>query len=201
MSIRSLAKGIALAALVMLAAEALRIFVGTNFDCVSPGLCYRCSQPSPAFLADMKRTYGIRSVINLRDENNDDAWYRDEKRTARELGIQLVDAGLWSKVAPRPDELRNVVRSIAAAPPPMLIHCASGSDRTGFACALFLLVQTDTPLDEARLQLHLRYGHFAWTATGCLDRTLEQYADWLSQNAWQHNRERFLFWVEHVFQG
>ncbi len=191
-------KGIVLAIMVMLVAECLRVFVGTNFGCVMPGLCYRSSQPSPAFLASMKRTYGIRSVINLRDENNDDAWYRAEKQAAQELGIQLVDAGLWSKEPPKHDELCNVVKLIAAAPEPMLIHCASGSDRTGFASAIYQLVHTDTPLDEARQQLHVRYGHFAWTATGCLDRTLENYAKWLSNNGWQHDRARFLHWVEHV---
>jgi protein-tyrosine phosphatase len=201
MSVHSLANGIALAVVVMLVAEVLRVFVGTNFGCVEPGLCYRSSQPSPAFLAEMKRTYGIRSVINLRDENNDEAWYRAEKQAAQELNIQLVDAGLWSKVAPKPDELLNVVKLIAAAPEPMLIHCASGSDRTGFASAIYLLVRTDTPLEEARQQLHLRYGHFAWTATGCLDLTLENYAIWLSKQGWQHDRERFLQWVEHVAPG
>jgi protein tyrosine/serine phosphatase len=198
---RPLAKGVALAIVVMLVAELLRIFVGTNFGCVASGHCYRSSQPSPAFLANMKRSYGIRSVVNLRDENNDDAWYREEKQATQDLGIQLVDAGLWSKTAPKPDELQNLVRLIAAAAPPMLIHCASGSDRTGFASAIFLLVHTDTPLDDARRQLHWRYGHFAWTATGCLDRTLENYADWLKENGWQHNRERFLYWVESVYAG
>jgi protein tyrosine phosphatase (PTP) superfamily phosphohydrolase (DUF442 family) len=201
MSICSLAKGVALAGVVMLVAECLRVFVGMNFGCVSPGLCYRSSQPSPAFLENMKRTYGIRSVINLRDENNDDAWYREEKKAAEELGIELVDAGLWSKVAPKPDELRNVVKLIAAAPEPMLIHCASGSDRTGFASAIYMLVRTDTPLEDARQELHLRYGHFAWTATGCLDETLEKYAKWLSKKGWQHDRAIFLHWVEHVYPG
>jgi protein tyrosine/serine phosphatase len=201
LSVRLLAKSVTLAVVVMLVAEALRIFVGMNFGCVVPGLCYRSSQPSPAFLAEMKWGHGIRSVINLRDENPDDAWYRAEKLAAQELGIQLVDAGLWSKVPPRPDELRNVVRLIAAAPEPMLIHCASGSDRTGFASAIYMLVRTDTPLEEARQQLHLRYGHFAWTATGCLDDTLDNYGKWLSKKGWQHDRERFLDWVEHVGPG
>ena len=38
------------------------------------------------------------------------------RKPRRELDIQLVDAGLWSKVPPKPEELRNVVRLIAAAP-------------------------------------------------------------------------------------
>ena len=67
-ALRPLAKGVALAVVVMVVAECLRVFVGANFGCVAPGLCYRSSQPSPAFLANMKRTYGIRSVINLLHE-------------------------------------------------------------------------------------------------------------------------------------
>lgn len=198
---RSLAKGAALAALVMLVAEALRVFVGTNFACVKPGLCYRSSQPTPAFLAHMKRTCGIRSVINLRDENNGDAWYRAEKQATHDLGIELVDAGLWSSsITERADFLR-VVKLINRAPEPTLIHCASGSDRTGLASAVYLLLRTDTPLEEARRELHWRHGHFAWTATGCLDVTLENYGKWLSNRGWRHDRERFLQWAEHVYPG
>ena len=83
----------------------------------------------------------------------------------------------------------------------MLIHCASGSDRTGFASAIYLLVRTDTSLGEACRQLHWRHGHFAWTSTGCLGATLEKYGEWLSKKGWEHNRERLVHWVEHVYAG
>ena len=198
---RAILKGILLAALVMFVAEVLRVFVGSNFDCVVAGRCYRAGQPTPTFLESVQRTHGIKSIINLRDENEDDAWYREEKAAAERLGLKLVNAGLCGDEMTPADDFRKVVKLIAAAPEPMLIHCASGSDRTGLASAVFLLIHTDTPLDVARKQLALRYGHFAWTKKGCLDLTLENYATWLSKSGDEHRPERFVYWVEHVYPG
>jgi protein tyrosine/serine phosphatase len=183
----------------MLVAECLRVFVGANFDCVVPGKCYRASQPSANFLGQVQRTHGIRSIVNLRDENEEDAWYLEEKVAAERLGLALVNAGLNGNEFTPAHEFRKDVKLIDDAPEPMLIHCASGSDRTGLASAVYLLLRTDTPLEIARRQLALRYGHFAWTKKGCLDETLENYAKWLSKHGRQHNRERFLDWVDHVY--
>ena len=198
---RAIIKGVVLAAVVMLIAECLRVFVGANFDCVTPGRCYRTAQPSANFLARVERTHGIRSIINLRDENEDDAWYREEKQAAQHLGLNLVNAGLCGDEQTPADDFRKVVHLIAESPEPMLIHCASGSDRTGLASAVYLLIRTDTTLEKAREQLHLRYGHFAWTRKGCLDRTLESYEGWLKHQGRQHRPEHFLDWVEHVYQA
>src|SRR5260370_35567072 len=76
---RVIVKGIALAALVMLVAECLRIFVGINFHAVVPGQCYRSAQPTPAFLDHIQRTHGFRSIVNLRDETDDESRYHQKK--------------------------------------------------------------------------------------------------------------------------
>jgi protein tyrosine phosphatase (PTP) superfamily phosphohydrolase (DUF442 family) len=198
---RAIVKGIALALVVMLIAECLRVFVGANFETVAPGKCYRSAQPSAAFLESIHRTHSIRSIVNLRDENEDDAWYREEKHAAQRLGITLVDAGLCGDEQTPAGDFSKFVNLIAQAPEPMLIHCASGSDRTGLASAVYLLIRTDTPLEEARRQLHVRFGHFAWTRKGCLDRTLDSYAAWLAANGRQHRPEHFMDWAEHVYQA
>ena len=184
----------------MFVAECLRVFVGSNFATVA-GRCYRSAQPGPMFLENLKRTYGVRSIINLRDENLEDAWYREEKQAAQRLGLNLVDAGLCGLEQTPAEDFRKVVKLIDEAPEPILIHCASGSDRTGLASAIFLLIHTDTPFDQARKQLHLRYGHFPWTKKACLDRTLDSYADWLEANRWEHSREHFLKWVNTVYEA
>src|SRR5947209_1229661 len=67
-------QAVGLACFVMFAAECLRIFVGSNYHCVMPDKCYRAAQPTPAFLESMQQAHGIRSILNLRDENDDQAW-------------------------------------------------------------------------------------------------------------------------------
>jgi protein tyrosine/serine phosphatase len=84
--------------------------------------------------------------------------------------------------------------AIAAIDGPTLVHCKSGSDRTGLFCCLYLVLRGGIPLSEARRQLGLRYGHIRWTKTGVLDRFLDHY---LEHNA----REPIAFetWLDTVY--
>ena len=154
------------AGLTMFVAECLRIFVGGNFHSVVSGKCYRCGQPSGAFLETVSRKHGIRAIINLRDENNDEPWYQEEKEAAKRLGIKLINAGLSSSEMPPAVDFAKFFRRWKPARADA-DHCANGNDRTGLASALYLLQRTDTPLPEARRQLSLRYGHFALGKAGC----------------------------------
>ncbi len=196
--VRALLKGLLLGVCLMFVAEALRIFVGSNFHTVVPGKCYRAAQPTPAFLADMRTNYGIRSIVNLRDENEGDAWYDAEKQAAHDLGITLNNAGLWSTVQPEPADFRRFVKAVKEAEEPILIHCANGNDRSGLASAVYLLLRTDTPLAEARRQLSLRYGHIPWSKAGCLQRVLGSYETWLDGK--EHSPDLFYTWAMTVFR-
>src|SRR5579864_9014679 len=83
----------------MVAAEMGRVAVGLNFNTVVQGRCYRCGQPSADELRMLVRTYGIRSIVNMRgfDEK---PWYEEERETAERLGVQFGDAGIWSATPP-----------------------------------------------------------------------------------------------------
>src|SRR5438128_809865 len=109
-------KGIVLAALVVFIAECLRTFIGCNFHAVVPGKCYRSAQPTPAFLDGLQRTHGIRSIVNLRDENDDESWYQQEKQAAQRLGLELINAGLWSKEQPPTEDFHRFVQAMKHAP-------------------------------------------------------------------------------------
>jgi len=59
----------------------------------------------------------------------------------------------------------------------VLMHCKSGSDRTGLAAAMWLLTQENAPLDVARAELSLRYLHRRESETGVLDVVLDQFGE------------------------
>ena len=61
-------------------------------------------------------------------------------------------------------------------PKPMLVHCKSGSDRTGLAVTLYLHVIKGQPLDEARRALSWKYGHWSFGSAGVVHRLLDAYA-------------------------
>jgi protein-tyrosine phosphatase len=188
------------AAFVMFLAECLRIFVGHNFNTVVTGRCYRSAQPTPAFLEQVHRTHGIRSIVNLRDENLDQTWYQEEIKSAASLKITVFDAGLSTYEHPPAVDFRHFMRAMKEAPEPILIHCANGNDRSGLASAVYLLLRTDTSLAEARKQLSLRYGHLWWRKTACLDRILDNYESWLSSAGKSHTPDNFYHWGLNVFQ-
>jgi protein tyrosine phosphatase (PTP) superfamily phosphohydrolase (DUF442 family) len=183
------------AGVTMLIAETLRIFVGGNFHAVVPGHCYRSGQPSADFLETVSRTHGIRAIINLRDENEGEPWYDEEKEAAQRLGITLINAGLSGSEMPPAEDFVKFIIALEACPEPMLIHCCNGNDRTGLASALYLLMRTDTPLPEARRQLSLRYGHFRWGKAGCLQRMLDSYEAYLASNKVEHTPGHLHHWA------
>jgi protein tyrosine phosphatase (PTP) superfamily phosphohydrolase (DUF442 family) len=194
-----LVKAVLLALVLIVGAEVARVAVGANFHIVVAGRCYRCAQPSADDLPVLARTMGIRSIVNLRgfDER---PWYGEERAMAERLGITFADAGIWASSPPTEEEFLNVVRTVDESPEPILIHCQSGSDRSGLASAIFLLLKTDATVEQARGQLSLRFGHNPWGRAACMDRILAGYVDWLARNEWAHSPGRFRRWAREDYR-
>lgn len=57
------------------------------------------------------------------------------------------------------DEARQLATLLRDAPKPLLIHCRSGSDRTGLASAIYLNQVANIDQETAERQLSLRFGH------------------------------------------
>lgn len=130
-----------------------------NFHSVIDGQIYRSAQPTSAELASYIQRHGIKTVINLRGTHPGSAWYDDEVTTAESLGVRHIDFGMSARKAVSPEKAQRLVELMASAPKPILIHCLSGSDRSGLAAALY--VRKIAGLDEAQAdgQLSFYYGH------------------------------------------
>lgn len=129
-----------------------------NFHEVLPGQLYRSAQPTPAALAEYNGRYGIRTVINLRG-SSDAEWYRDEVATSRKLGLTHIDFRMSANKplsVKRTHELAAILRD---APKPVLIHCQSGSDRTGLASVIYLQQVAGVAQETAEKQLSILFGH------------------------------------------
>jgi len=143
-----------------------------NLHRVSDGI-WRSAQPSPRHLRAAAGR-GVRRVINLRGEEAHGGYWL-ERATCARLGIDLVDLRLRSRAAPSRSDIAAIRAAIAAIDGPTLVHCKSGSDRTGLFCAFFLIFREGVPVADARRQLSLRYGHMSLTKTGILDHLFDQY--------------------------
>ncbi|WP_167377419.1 dual specificity protein phosphatase family protein [Agrobacterium genomosp. 13] len=151
-----------------------------NFHEVLAGQLYRSNQPSVEELVRYTKENGIRTVINLRGPNESKAWYQDEIRTARELGLNHIDFGMSASRELNMNEVNQLVAIMRDAPKPILIHCKAGADRTGLATALYLSRIALLGEKEAESQLSIRYGHVGipyLSATYAMDRTWENVED------------------------
>ena len=81
--------------------------------------------------------------------------------TSATLDVCQEDLCFSAGRLPAVAEMRRLVEVLDRSERPLLFHCQRGTDRTGLASAVALLLLTDRPYDEARRQLGLRYGHVA----------------------------------------
>jgi glycosyltransferase involved in cell wall biosynthesis len=153
------------------------------------GGLYRCNQPSPRRLAFYQRTLGIRSVINLRDVNHYQGWYRIEEKACEALGLRLHNVKVFSRGLIDAEDLNAIKRVIEQVELPAIVHCKSGADRAGFFSALFRHYRLGEPLEASASELSWKYGHFKEAKTGVLDYFFQRY---LSARA---PRESFDHWV------
>jgi protein tyrosine/serine phosphatase len=130
-----------------------------NFATVLAGELYRSNQPTAAQITRYAANYGIKTIVNLRGSKPNAAWYREEVATARALGLTHIDVDMAANRELSIDEARQLASILRDAPKPLLIHCRSGSDRTGLASAIYLNQVANVDEETAEWQLSLRFGH------------------------------------------
>jgi protein tyrosine/serine phosphatase len=130
-----------------------------NFHSVIDGQFYRSAQPTSDELASYIQAHGIKTVINLRGAHPGAAWYDDEVKTARGLGITHIDFGMSASKTISPEKVQRLVELMTSAPKPILIHCLSGADRSGLVAALYVSKVAGLDEDRAEGQLSFYYGH------------------------------------------
>ena len=178
----------------------------SNLHQIAPGV-YRSNQPSPGRLHRWKRRLGLKSILNLRGAV-DQGFYLFEAEACHDLNITLHDLRIFAKQPPSRAALQELLALFTTMEKPFLIHCKSGSDRTGLATALYLLLVEHRPIAEAQRQLSLYYLHVAAYGAGVQDHLLRIYAkaqatsgitfaDWLT-NDYDPDavRQSFLRWQD-----
>lgn len=151
-----------------------------NFHTVVPGQLYRSAQLDAGQIAEMQKTYGIKTIINLRGPSSA-RWYTQEVAEAERLGVNHIDFTLSAQRELTQQQVEELVALMRDAPKPILVHCKGGSDRSGIASALYIAAIAKGTEEAAERQLSLFYGHFpfpffpAWA----MDETFERVEPWL----------------------
>jgi protein tyrosine phosphatase (PTP) superfamily phosphohydrolase (DUF442 family) len=188
-------RGFLLGLVIAFACEVIHVTAAGNAHTVVPGRVYRSAQLSPSDLHDLIEKRGVRTVVNLRGCCSLFDWYLDECRTTHDLNISQEDITFSANRLPSPSELRRLIEVLDKSEYPVLFHCRQGSDRTGLASALYMLLYTDADYETARKQCGIRYAHVPFLSTVSMDRFFDMYEEWLKTNSLAHAPEQFRRWA------
>jgi protein tyrosine phosphatase len=154
-----------------------------NIHTLIRGQYYRSSQLSPYQLNRFIQKNHIRSVFNLRGVNPYN-WYRDEAAMTKHDHIILYNTRLSALRLPPPSQLRQIATILKTGAKPMVIHCASGIDRTGLVSAMIYLIDGRT-LTQAWYQTSWHYGAVRSRSAG--KQMLRAYQNWLTQHGYHES--------------
>lgn len=129
-------------------------FYVPHFAEVTPTALYRSGQPGEGDLERLHSAYGIRTVVNLRERDEQTGehglTFDDEVATAEKLGMSFVHLPMPSKHDPDPNVMRRWLEIISDEKNhPVLVHCKRGVDRTGLLVALYRAQREGWSLDRA----------------------------------------------------
>lgn len=134
---------------------------------------WRSAQPAPLQIASLARA-GVRNIVNLRGPRRCGS-YRLEQQACNRHGIRLINYKMRSRAAPSREDILNTRDLFRNLDGPVLFHCKTGADRVGLMSAVYLIAVEGVPVEQARQQLALRFGHIKHADTGILDFFFERY--------------------------
>lgn len=132
-----------------------------NFRSIEEGRIYRSAQLDAETFNLVFDQYGIRTVVNLRGENDQELWYQNEVAATQAAGVKLVNIAMSADKLPARDTLLKLWDTFQTAQYPILIHCQAGADRTGAAAAIWRMEIRGDSRQVAAAELSPLYGHFA----------------------------------------
>jgi len=140
---------------------------------------WRSAQPESDWLYDFLYDHDVDVILNARGSHPGQKEYDLEVATAGVFGTEVVGVPLSAGRRPTDAEVEEVLEVLRLHDEDtMLVHCRSGSDRTGMVIFLYLYEIRGWPKAAARKEaLSWKYGHIPLLSpsTGALDEWAEEY--------------------------
>lgn len=170
-----------------------------NLGVVDEGRVYRSAQPLGDLPASI-RSLGLASVVNLRGGDEADPWYVAEVEATRRAGVDFYDLPMSAVRRPTRRELLVLLDLLSRCKYPLLIHCKSGSDRTGLLAGLYLMAHKGIGPDRAEAAFSLAHGHVPLLGPERLHEPFDEYAAWLASTGRSHTSDLLLDWASRHYR-
>ncbi len=126
-----------------------------NFHVVAPGIM-RGSQPSEASLKLLRDYCGVKTILDLRNDNEK---VESERHLVEKLGMDFINipmSGAQKQGVDKIEQCLNIMRDKSRQP--VFVHCQAGKDRTGMICAAYKIKYDSWRLEDALFEM-LAYGY------------------------------------------
>jgi len=164
------------------------------YQAVGPGM-YRSAQLPPEQLDKTIRRLGIKTVVNLRGQENA-PWYTAEQEVVAKNAARLIDLHFSASLYPSPAQLEELLDVVERIKPPFLVHCKGGADRTGLFFVL-LALREGKGWSEAMGQLSLlRFTYYSRTKSATITYPLYDFADYADAHHWPRDLKHFRQWLK-----
>ena len=137
------------------------ILTNNNFHTVVEDRLYRSGDMSNKELSKLLKDKKINTVVDL--HYGDDEPDRDgliAENIVTESGANYFHVPLLGSRIPSIETVRSLVKVFDQASFPVLVHCSSGTHRSGVASIIWLLTQENVDPKIAVQQLSTKYGYF-----------------------------------------
>ena len=132
-----------------------------NLHAVVEGKVYRSAEMPAADLEKVIREKGIKTVLDVRlgkDEGEFDGGA--EAETVKSAGAHYVHFPLRGSRVPTAERVESLMETLDSVQTPVLVHCTSGTHRSGVVSAIWLMEKEGVAPEIAAKQLTSEYGFF-----------------------------------------
>lgn len=149
---------------------------------IAPGV-YRGAQPTMGQLKKLRDKLGIKTIINLKNDNRKSAYFLFEEERCKELGLKLVNVGISSRSLPSTQQLIEYKKVLEEEmEKPVLIHCKAGADRTSNFCTLYQYFIEKRKMKDTNQLRFFPYGYMKTSGAGVLRYYYDMFIEYEKNN-------------------
>lgn len=149
---------------------------------IAPGV-YRGAQPTMGQFKKLRDKLGIKTIVNLKNDNRNSAYFLFEEERCKELGLKLVNVRISSRSLPSTEQLIEYKRVMEEEmETPVLIHCKAGADRTSNFCTLYQYFIEKRKMKDTDQLRFFPYGYVKYSNAGIIKYYYDQFIEYEEKN-------------------
>lgn len=134
----------------------------------------RGSQPNESGLRLLKDYCGLKTVLDLREDESNIEW---ERGIVEGLGMVFVNIPMNGSRLEKPETIEKCVDILHdKTRRPIFVHCYAGKDRTGLICAAYRMKYQQWSIENALLEMFM----YGYSRSCCveMERSLSAWDSW-----------------------